>query len=196
MLPAALLSFLNCSTVSCASCAFVTPIACLPLAPLTLPLPAWSSSHLPLPLQDARVRLASVTALLSLYANPDNKPALQDFTARFQQRFGELFYDRDEAVAVKGVSEHPGRQAGRHREAGRLRQWRQIAWLCDVLLLVAVLCFAGCDTPTAILLLTTFSCHSLAASRPFLPAGAAQHAAGAAQGGAALPVCSGVRAAR
>lgn len=28
---------------------------------------------------------------------------LQDFTQRFSQRFGELFYDVDEAVAVKGV---------------------------------------------------------------------------------------------
>jgi len=55
-------------------------------------------------LQDARVRLASVSALLALYSKPDNQAALQDFTQRFQQRFGELFYDADEAVAVKGVS--------------------------------------------------------------------------------------------
>lgn len=39
------------------------------------------------------MRLASVSALLALYSNPDNKAALSDFTQRFQQRFGELFYD-------------------------------------------------------------------------------------------------------
>lgn len=53
--------------------------------------------------QDARVRLASVNALLALYSNPDNLASLSDFTQRFQQRFSELFYDVDEAVAVKGV---------------------------------------------------------------------------------------------
>lgn len=56
-----------------------------------------------LPAQDARVRLASVNALLALYSNPDNLASLSDFTQRFQQRFSELFYDVDEAVAVKGV---------------------------------------------------------------------------------------------
>lgn len=54
--------------------------------------------------QDARVRLASVNALLALYSAPDNLASLADFTQRFQQRFSELFYDVDEAVAVKGVS--------------------------------------------------------------------------------------------
>ena len=55
------------------------------------------------PLQDPRVRLASVNALLALYSDADNKASLQDFTERFRQRFAELFYDVDEAVAVKGV---------------------------------------------------------------------------------------------
>ncbi|PSC70800.1 sister-chromatid cohesion 3 [Micractinium conductrix] len=59
---------------------------------------AWALSD-----KDARVRLASVSALLQLYSNRDNLAALQDFTQRFQQRFGELFYDSCEAVAVKGV---------------------------------------------------------------------------------------------
>lgn len=35
---------------------------------------------------------------------PPHLHLLQDFTQRFSQRFGELFYDVDEAVAVKGVS--------------------------------------------------------------------------------------------
>ena len=34
---------------------------------------------------------------------PPHLHTLQDFTQRFSQRFGELFYDVDEAVAVKGV---------------------------------------------------------------------------------------------
>ncbi|KAL4420809.1 hypothetical protein ABPG75_010465 [Micractinium tetrahymenae] len=59
---------------------------------------AWALSD-----KDARVRLASVSALLALYSNPDNLASLSDFTQRFQQRFSELFYDADEAVAVKGV---------------------------------------------------------------------------------------------
>ncbi|KAL4451286.1 hypothetical protein ABPG77_009358 [Micractinium sp. CCAP 211/92] len=59
---------------------------------------AWALSD-----KDARVRLASVNALLALYSNPDNLASLSDFTQRFQQRFSELFYDVDEAVAVKGV---------------------------------------------------------------------------------------------
>lgn len=92
--------------------------------PAALP-PSPSPTPLPPPLkrprhQDARVRLASVSALLALYSNPDNKPALADFTQRFQQRFGELFYDRDEAVAVKGVRmRRPGRHVeGRGRWSG------------------------------------------------------------------------------
>lgn len=48
------------------------------------------------------MRLASVSALLALYSSPDNKAALADFTQRFQQRFGELFYD----VSVLGGLAH------------------------------------------------------------------------------------------
>jgi hypothetical protein len=143
------------------------------------------------------VRLASVTALLSLYSNPDNKPALQDFTARFQQRFGELFYDRDEAVAVKGVSEQPGRQVWREA-GGRLMQGRQTATCllccCCAVPRSALLCFLASHTHSKTLP-DQFSVLPPPPSAFFLPAGAAQHAAGAAQGGTALPVCSRVRAA-
>ncbi|PRW20268.1 sister-chromatid cohesion 3 [Chlorella sorokiniana] len=59
---------------------------------------AWALSD-----KEPRVRLAAVNALLALYSNADNKAALQDFTQRFSQRFGELFYDVNEAVAVKGI---------------------------------------------------------------------------------------------
>ncbi|EFN51942.1 hypothetical protein CHLNCDRAFT_139605, partial [Chlorella variabilis] len=59
---------------------------------------AWALSD-----KDAVVRLASITALLSLYSNPDNGASLADFTHRFAQRFGELFYDVYERVAVRGV---------------------------------------------------------------------------------------------
>ena len=59
------------------------------------------------------VRLASITALLSLYSNPDNGASLADFTHRFAQRFGELFYDVDERVAVRGVRRVAGRVGGR-----------------------------------------------------------------------------------
>ena len=54
--------------------------------------------------QDAMVRRAAVTALLALYSQRDNLPTLHDFTERFLQRFSELVYDRDEVVAMKGVS--------------------------------------------------------------------------------------------
>jgi hypothetical protein len=55
------------------------------------------------PLQDAGVRQAAATALLTLYNADDNVSPLHAFTARFSTRFAELVYDVDEGVAVKGV---------------------------------------------------------------------------------------------
>ena len=53
--------------------------------------------------QDAGVRQAAATALLTLYNADDNVSPLHAFTARFSTRFAELVYDVDEGVAVKGV---------------------------------------------------------------------------------------------
>lgn len=53
--------------------------------------------------QDALVRETALDALLEIYSSEDNLSPLHGFTGRFQERFAELVYDVDEAVAVKGV---------------------------------------------------------------------------------------------
>ncbi len=53
--------------------------------------------------QDALVRETALDALLEIYNSEDNLSPLHGFTGRFQERFAELVYDVDEAVAVKGV---------------------------------------------------------------------------------------------
>jgi hypothetical protein len=83
----------------------------------------------PLACQDPGVRLASASALLALYSDPDNRAALADFTQRFAQRFGELFYDVDERVAVKGVSWGWARKGRGHRP-GRVCYTAPGGWLC------------------------------------------------------------------
>jgi hypothetical protein len=72
-----------------------SPQVALPLQPIQSLLP----SHV----QDAGVRQAAATALLTLYNVDDNVSPLHAFTARFSTRFAELVYDVDEGVAVKGV---------------------------------------------------------------------------------------------
>lgn len=49
------------------------------------------------------MRESALTALLAAYEVEENVSPLHAFTARFQSRFAELVYDRDEAVAVKGI---------------------------------------------------------------------------------------------
>ena len=53
--------------------------------------------------QDAVVREAAVDALVALYNNEDNVLPLHEFVTRFRARIGELIYDIDDSVAVKGV---------------------------------------------------------------------------------------------
>ena len=53
--------------------------------------------------QDHLVRETALTALLAAYVVEENVSPLHAFTTRFQSRFAELVYDRDEAVAVKGI---------------------------------------------------------------------------------------------
>ena len=53
--------------------------------------------------QDHLVRESALTALLAAYEVEENVSPLHAFTTRFQSRFAELVYDRDEAVAVKGI---------------------------------------------------------------------------------------------
>ena len=53
--------------------------------------------------QDHLVRETALTALLAAYEVEENVSPLHAFTTRFQSRFAELVYDRDEAVAVKGI---------------------------------------------------------------------------------------------
>lgn len=50
------------------------------------------------------MRERAVSALLALYGARENLNPLHDFTERFSARFSELIYDKDEGVAVKGVS--------------------------------------------------------------------------------------------
>ena len=50
------------------------------------------------------MRLAAVSGVLALYGTADNVMGLREFKGRFMERFKELPYDIDEAVAVKGVS--------------------------------------------------------------------------------------------
>ncbi len=131
--------------------------------------------------QDARVRLASVNALLALYSNPDNLASLSDFTQRFQQRFSELFYDVDEAVAVKGV--RPAEGLG-PTGAGSGAVGPPAA--CLTLVPSTALLpgpVPGCERP----ILKEQACLLLA--RP--PAGGAQHAPCEAEAGAALAVRTG-----
>jgi hypothetical protein len=121
--------------------------SCIGCMHLIQPLPqhqAICPPYSPTPplLQDARVRLASVTALLALYSNPDNGAALADFTQRFAQRFGELFYDADERVAVKGVRGW-GAEGMRGWLAGWLagcssRSGAMVAWWRDLCVLRCV----------------------------------------------------------
>ena len=49
------------------------------------------------------VREAAVDALATLYDNEDNVLPLHEFVTRFRTRIGELIYDVDDSVAVKGV---------------------------------------------------------------------------------------------
>ena len=49
------------------------------------------------------MRETALTALLAAYEVEENVSPLHAFTTRFQSRFAELVYDRDEAVAVKGI---------------------------------------------------------------------------------------------
>ena len=49
------------------------------------------------------MRETALTALLAAYEVEENMSPLHAFTTRFQSRFAELVYDRDEAVAVKGI---------------------------------------------------------------------------------------------
>lgn len=54
-------------------------------------------------MQDAAVREAAVDALATLYEEEANVLPLHEFTTRFRSRMGELIYDIDDNVAVKGV---------------------------------------------------------------------------------------------
>ena len=49
------------------------------------------------------MRETALTALLAAYEVEENVSPLHAFTTRFQSRFAELVYDKDEAVAVKGI---------------------------------------------------------------------------------------------
>lgn len=78
--------------------------AALPTPPLPRPNHHHSCPPIYIYMQDALVRTTAVDALLRMYGRPENVSPLHDFTARFSSRFGELLYDVDEGVAVKGVS--------------------------------------------------------------------------------------------
>ena len=53
--------------------------------------------------QEPAVREAAVDALVALYEDEGNVLPLHEFTTRFRPRIGELIYDIDDNVAVKGV---------------------------------------------------------------------------------------------
>ena len=49
------------------------------------------------------MREAAVDALVALYESEANVLPLHEFTTRFRPCIGELIYDIDDSVAVKGV---------------------------------------------------------------------------------------------